>query len=73
MNSKENLDNIAAIRRLLQVSPGSTILLRGHVDPTNIAEFRKQGGENYVRQMALRAMWFADRLKAANLQTSAAL
>jgi NitT/TauT family transport system substrate-binding protein len=56
MNSKENLDNIAAIRRLLQVSPGSTILLRGHVDPTNIAEFRKQGGENYVRQMALRAM-----------------
>ena len=56
MANKENLENIAAIRRLLQVSPGSTVLLRGHVDPSNIDQFRKQGGEGYVRQMALRAM-----------------
>ena len=55
VNSKENLDNLGAIRRLLQVSPGSTILLRGHVDPSNVEAFRKQGGEPYVRQMALRA------------------
>ncbi len=55
LNSKDNLENLGAIRRLLQVSPGSTILLRGHVDPSNVDTFRKQGGENYVRQMALRA------------------
>ncbi len=53
--NKANLDNLGAIRRLLQVSPGSTILLRGHVDPSNVEAFRKQGGEPYVRQMALRA------------------
>jgi NitT/TauT family transport system substrate-binding protein len=56
LNSKENMDNLGAIRRLLQVSPGSTILLRGHVDPSNKAEFQEQGGEAYVRQMALRAV-----------------
>src|SRR5205085_1726889 len=56
LNNKENLDNLGALRRLLQVSPGSTILLRGHVDPSNVAEFRKQGGDAYVRQMALRAI-----------------
>jgi len=55
LNVKENLDNLGAIRRLLQVSPGSTILLRGHVDPSNVDTFRKQGGEAYLRQMALRA------------------
>jgi NitT/TauT family transport system substrate-binding protein len=38
------------------VSPGSTVLLRGHVDNAMIPEFRKQGGEAYVRQMALKAM-----------------
>lgn len=56
LNDKGNLENLAALRRLLQVSPGSTILLRGHVDPSNVEAFRKQGGEPYVRQMALRAM-----------------
>lgn len=55
LNQKDNLDNLGAIRRLLQVSPGSTILLRGHVDPSNVETFRKQGGETYLRQMALRA------------------
>ena len=30
---------------LLQVSPGSTVLLRGHVDNARVDEFRKQGGE----------------------------
>jgi NitT/TauT family transport system substrate-binding protein len=38
------------------VSPGSTILLRGHVDNTNVAEFRKRGGENFLREMALKAV-----------------
>lgn len=55
LNHPANLENLGTIRRLLQVSPGSTILLRGHVDPSNVEAFRKQGGEPYVRQMALRA------------------
>ena len=32
LNDKDNLKNLEAIKRLLQVSPGSTVLLRGHVD-----------------------------------------
>jgi NitT/TauT family transport system substrate-binding protein len=54
--NQENLANLAAIKRLLQVSPGSTLLLRGHVDNARVDEFRKQGGDAYVRAMALRAM-----------------
>ncbi len=54
--NQKNLDDLAAIARLLQVSPGSTVLLRGHVDNAMIGEFRKQGGETFVRQMALKAM-----------------
>lgn len=51
-----NQQNLKSIRRLLQVSPGSTILLRGHVDNGLVDTFRKQGGEAFVRQMALKAM-----------------
>ena len=54
--NQENVRNLEAIKRLLQVSPGSTLLLRGHVDNAKIAEFRKTGGEAYVRTQALRAM-----------------
>ena len=32
MSNQENIKNLEAIKRLLQVSPGSTLLLRGHVD-----------------------------------------
>ena len=51
--TQENLKNLEAIKRLLQVSPGSTLLLRGHVDNAQIEEFRKQGGEALVRTQAL--------------------
>ncbi len=54
--NQENIRNLEAIKRLLQVSPGSTLLLRGHVDNAKVAEFRKTGGEAYVRTQALRAM-----------------
>jgi NitT/TauT family transport system substrate-binding protein len=54
--NQENLKNLDAIKKLLQVSPGSTLLLRGHVDNARVDEFRKQGGDAYVRSMALRAM-----------------
>ena len=56
MSNQENLKNLEAIKKLLQVSPGSTLLLRGHVDNAKIEEFRRQGGEAMVRTMALRAM-----------------
>lgn len=54
--NQDNLTNLDAIKRLLQVSPGSTILLRGHVDNALVTQFRQQGGEAFVRQMALKAV-----------------
>ncbi len=62
-----NIKNLEAIKRLLTVSPGSTILLRGHVDNSLVEEFRKKGGEAYVRQMALRAVELS-RNRAAEIQ-----
>jgi NitT/TauT family transport system substrate-binding protein len=59
MNNQDNLKNLEAIKRLLQVSPGSTVLLRGHVDNSMVEEFRKRGGEAFVRQMALKAVDFS--------------
>jgi NitT/TauT family transport system substrate-binding protein len=56
LSIQDNLRNLDAIKRLLQVSPGSTVLLRGHVDDAQVEAFRKQGGEAYVRTQALRAM-----------------
>jgi NitT/TauT family transport system substrate-binding protein len=56
LKDEGNLKNLEAIKKLLQVSPGSTILLRGHVDNARIEEFRKQGGEAFVRKQALTAM-----------------
>jgi NitT/TauT family transport system substrate-binding protein len=52
----ENLNYLETIKKLLQVSPGSTVLLRGHVDNSKVDEFRKTGGEAYVRTMALRSI-----------------
>jgi len=52
----ENMQNLDSIKRLVQVSPGSTLLLRGHVDNAKIEEFRKKGGETLVRSAALSAM-----------------
>jgi NitT/TauT family transport system substrate-binding protein len=56
LTHQANLTALDSIRRLLQVSPGSTILLRGHVDNALVDKFRQQGGEPFVRQMALKAM-----------------
>jgi NitT/TauT family transport system substrate-binding protein len=52
----QNMENLESIKKLLQVSPGSTVLLRGHVDNSLVEQFRQQGGEPFVRQMALKAM-----------------
>ena len=59
LNNQDNLKNLEAIKRLLQVSPGSTVLLRGHVDNSMVEDFRKRGGEAFVRQMALKAVDFS--------------
>lgn len=56
MANQENVKNLDAIRRMLAVSPGSTMLLRGHVDNAQVPMFREKGGEAYVRTQALRAM-----------------
>jgi len=56
MTNQDNIRSLEAIKRMLQVSPGSTMLLRGHVDNARVAEFREKGGEAYVRQQSLRAM-----------------
>jgi len=54
--AKENLDFLDSIKKFLQVSPGSMVLLRGHVDNARIDEFRREGGEELVKTMALKAM-----------------
>lgn len=52
----ENVQYLDAVRQFLQVSPGSIVVLRGHVDDARIGEFRRDGGEELVRSMALKAM-----------------
>jgi NitT/TauT family transport system substrate-binding protein len=52
----DNAKNLELIKKMLQVSPGSTVLLVGHVDSSKVDDFRKMGGEAYVRTMALRAV-----------------
>jgi len=64
LNDPGNLASLADLKRMLQISPGSTILLRGHVDDSLKNEFKKEGGETFVRQMALKAMELSkDRAK----------
>lgn len=52
----QNLEYLDTIKRFLQVSPGSIVLLRGHVDNLRVAEFRERGGEQLVKSVALQAM-----------------
>jgi len=55
-SAQQNQEYLATIKRFLQVSPGSTVVLRGHVDNARMAEFRQSGGEPLVKNMALKAM-----------------
>ena len=54
--AKDNQDYLDTIKKFLQVSPGSIVLLRGHVDNAMVADFERQGGSALVRSMALKAM-----------------
>ncbi|MCB1552992.1 MAG: OmpA family protein [Xanthomonadales bacterium] len=56
MTAKENEGYLDTIKNFLQISPGSVVLLRGHVDNAKIADFQQQGGQALVRSMALKAM-----------------
>ena len=63
--SAQNNKYYADIKRLLDVSPGSTVLLRGHVDNAQIEDFKKKGGDALVRRMALSAVQLSrDRANA---------
>jgi NitT/TauT family transport system substrate-binding protein len=64
MGNQDNLANLDSIKRLVQVSPGSTLLLRGHVDNAKIEEFRRKGGETLLRSAALSAMDLSKRRAA---------
>jgi NitT/TauT family transport system substrate-binding protein len=55
-NEPKNQEYLQTIKRFLQVSPGSTVVMRGHVDNARINEFRQSGGEQLVQSMALKAM-----------------
>ena len=54
--NEQNQQYLDTIKSYLQVSPGSVVLLRGHVDDARKAEFEQQGGQSLVRSMALKAM-----------------
>ncbi|MFT3915086.1 MAG: phosphate ABC transporter substrate-binding/OmpA family protein [Anaeromyxobacteraceae bacterium] len=53
---KRNLDYLDTVKGFLQVSPGSIVVLRGHVDNGRVETFRQQGGKELVDAMALKAM-----------------
>jgi NitT/TauT family transport system substrate-binding protein len=55
-DAKANQDYLDTIKKFLQVSPGSIVLLRGHVDNAMVADFERQGGPALVKSMALKAM-----------------
>lgn len=55
-SAPQNQEYLDTIKRFLQVSPGSTVLLKGHVDNARVSEFRDQGGEQLVKSMALKAI-----------------
>lgn len=68
-SSKENQEYLEIIRGFLQVSPGSIVVLRGHVDNARVSEFEQQGGQALVRSMALKAMELS-RQRAESVRTA---
>ncbi|MCE9614653.1 MAG: OmpA family protein [Lentisphaerae bacterium] len=56
MEDPKNTSDLDFIAKMLKVSPGSTLLLRGHVDDAMIGVFQKQGGPEFVQKMAMKAV-----------------
>jgi NitT/TauT family transport system substrate-binding protein len=57
----QNQQYLDTIKNFLQISPGSIVMLRGHVDNTRVPEFQQQGGQALVRTMAMHAMELSRR------------
>lgn len=56
MGNAKNLEDLEFLSKMLKVSPGSTLLLRGHVDNSMVPAFQKQGGPEFVQRMSMKAM-----------------
>ncbi len=56
MGNAKNGEDLEFLSKMLKVSPGSTILLRGHVDNAMVPTFQKQGGPEFVQKMSMKAM-----------------
>lgn len=56
MDDAQNLTDLEFIAKMLKVSPGSTLLLRGHVDDSMVSVFKKEGGPEFVQRMAMKAV-----------------
>jgi NitT/TauT family transport system substrate-binding protein len=67
--AEQNQQYLETIKNFLQVSPGSVVMLRGHVDNTKKAEFERQGGQALVREMAMHAMELSRR-RAESVKTA---
>jgi NitT/TauT family transport system substrate-binding protein len=57
----QNMKYLESVRSMLQVSPGSTLILRGHVDNVRVEDIRRQGGEALLRKAALQAVELSKR------------
>ena len=55
MSNTQNLHDLEFLAKILHVSPGSTLVLRGHVDGSRIEEFRKEGG-TLLQSMSVKAV-----------------
>ncbi len=63
LSNADNLKSLGALKQMLQISPGSTILLRGHVDNSKVEDFKKQG-DSFLRTMAIKATDFSKQRAA---------
>ena len=63
ITNADNLKSLGALKQMLQISPGSTILLRGHVDNSKVEDFKKQG-DSFLRTMAIKATDFSKQRAA---------
>jgi len=53
MNNEENKKGLESIAQLVKVSPGSTVLLRGHADGSLVPGIRQREGEARARESLL--------------------
>jgi NitT/TauT family transport system substrate-binding protein len=68
MKRDENFANLKSIKRILDVAPGSHIILVGHVDNSNIPKLKETGGQELVDKMALEAMQLSKDRATAVMQ-----